>query len=435
MKILSLQAENVKRLKAVTITPDGSVVQITGKNGAGKSSVLDSIFFALGGGKSLPKEPIRRGEKTARIRLDLGELIVTRKFNENGTTALTVEGATGARYSTPQRMLDELLGAISFDPLEFSRMEPKDQFDMLRKVSKLDVDLESLAGKNKTDFETRTDVNRRIKALRAQIEAIKVPEGLPDAPVDVDEILSNLTAASQTNTSIERKRTARETVQSDIVKLRGEAGRLEAEVKRMRDQADDLERQLNEAQPLGEPVNVDELRKAIDAGRTINDGLRLKQRRADLEADIAREDAEAKRLTAEIEARDAAKDAALAAAKMPVDDIALGDGIVLYKGLPFDQASSAEQLRASVAIAMATNPKLKVMLIREGGLLDEDGMNILREMVEAADYQVWIETVHANGPVSVEMVDGAAKGADVEAKATPATSQPTKEARADGSLL
>lgn len=80
MKIISLQAENVKRLTAVTITPDGNLVQITGKNGQGKTSVLDAIWWALEGAANIQAEPIRKGAEEARIRLDLGEYVVTRTF-------------------------------------------------------------------------------------------------------------------------------------------------------------------------------------------------------------------------------------------------------------------------------------------------------------------------------------------------------------------
>ena len=80
MKIIRLQAENFKRLKAVSNTPEGNIVQISGKNGQGKSSVLDSIWPALGGAEVLPKKPIREGAEDATIRLDLGQYIVTRKF-------------------------------------------------------------------------------------------------------------------------------------------------------------------------------------------------------------------------------------------------------------------------------------------------------------------------------------------------------------------
>ena len=79
MKIIELQAENVKRLKAVEITPNGTLQVIGGKNAQGKSSVLDAIWLALGGGKAAKDTPlpIRDGEATAKVRLDLGDLVVT----------------------------------------------------------------------------------------------------------------------------------------------------------------------------------------------------------------------------------------------------------------------------------------------------------------------------------------------------------------------
>ena len=60
-RIVSLTAENVKRISAVHIVPgDGGVVLIGGRNAQGKSSVLDSIMYALGGASAIPDEPIRR---------------------------------------------------------------------------------------------------------------------------------------------------------------------------------------------------------------------------------------------------------------------------------------------------------------------------------------------------------------------------------------
>lgn len=79
--------------------------------------------------------------------------------------------------------------------------------------------------------------------------------------------------------------------------------------------------------------------------------------------------------------------------------------------MPFDQASSAEQLRTSVAIAMAANPKLRVIRVQDGSLLDEEAMRILAEMAQAADYQVWIERVGVSGGVAIVIEDGTVKGA------------------------
>ena len=130
MKIIQLTAENVKRLVAVEIRPDGNMVQITGKNGAGKTSVLDSIWWALSGAKHIQTAPIRKGANQAKIKLDLGEIVVTRTFKrekegDGFTTKLEVVGAV---KGTPQGMLDSLLDALAFDPLAFARMDAKAQF-------------------------------------------------------------------------------------------------------------------------------------------------------------------------------------------------------------------------------------------------------------------------------------------------------------------
>ena len=91
---------------------------------------------------------------------------------------------------------------------------------------------------------------------------------------------------------------------------------------------------------------------------------------------------------------------------MPVAGLSLGNGIVMLDGLPLEQASDAQQLRLSVAVAMSANPKLRVIRIRDGSLLDEDGMALLAEMAKDREYQVWIEKVDSTGSVGVVMVDG-----------------------------
>jgi hypothetical protein len=107
-------------------------------------------------------------------------------------------------------------------------------------------------------------------------------------------------------------------------------------------------------------------------------------------------------------ARKEAKDQAIASAKMPVDGLSFGEDGVLLNGVPFEQASDAEQLRASVAIAAAMNPKLRVIRIRDGSLLDDDAMQALAAMAAERDLQIWIERVgeHVN-TFGVVIRDGA----------------------------
>jgi len=138
LRIVSLSAENVKRLRAVSIKPDGSIIEITGKNGAGKTSVLDSITMALGGKSAQPSKPIRKGCTRAEVVVDLGEIIVKRTWTSDDKSYLSVESSDGSKFPSPQAILDKLVGELTFDPLAFSRMQARDQVATLKKVAGLD---------------------------------------------------------------------------------------------------------------------------------------------------------------------------------------------------------------------------------------------------------------------------------------------------------
>ena len=111
-------------------------------------------------------------------------------------------------------------------------------------------------------------------------------------------------------------------------------------------------------------------------------------------------------LTSAIDARKQAAQDAISNADLPVDGIEIIDGAVLLNGVPFDQASDAEQLSASIGIAMTLNPDLKVIRVRDGSLLDQDAMKVLAKMADDADYQIWIERVDSSGDVGFVLEDG-----------------------------
>lgn len=425
MKIVSLSAENIKKLRAVEIHPDGSLVQITGPNGSGKSSVLDAIYMALAGSRAIPSKPVRAGAEKARITLDLGDIIVTRRFTAAGGTSLIVEAADGARYSSPQKMLDDLLGALTFDPLEFSRMDPGRQLETLRGMVQLDVDIDELDRLNAADYGKRTDVNRQAKQLRTQAEAITFDAAaVPSERLDVSELAAEMERAGEHNADIERRRANREQAAVQIASLRAdgqswrdkaaelrrEADRLDDEAAKVDQHADELQAKVDGAGELPAPIDVAAIRARIDQAATLNAAFDARQRKASLAREAVALEEESAKLTAAMETRTNRRAQAIATAAMPVEGLGFGQGEVVYNGLPFAQASSAEQLRVSVAIAMAANPKLRVLRIKDGSLLDEHGLQLVAEMATAGDYQVWVERVDTSGKVGVVMEDGAVRG-------------------------
>lgn len=438
MKIVSLTAENVKKLKAVEIKPDGSLVQITGANGSGKSSVLDAIYMALAGTKAIPSAPVRKGEAKARIKLDLGDVVVTRRFTAAGGTSLTVEAADGARYGSPQKMLDELLGSLTFDPLEFSRMEPKRQLETLRGLVQIDVNIDQLDEDNKRDYDARTDINRRIKQLRAQAEAITVDPDAPAEPVDVSELTAEMQRAGEHNADIERRRANREKAAEQIAgmrkdaesgrekaaELRAKADRIEQDAATAEARANELQAKIDAAGELPAPIDVAAISARINTAAATNRAVQDRELRADIERQAAAAEANVAALNEQMEERTRQRAEAIAGATMPVPGLSFGDGEVIYQDLPFAQACSAEQLRVSVAIAMAANPKLRVLRIKDGSLLDENGLQLIAEMAAERDYQVWIERVDTSGKVGIVMEDGEVVGAEAapepEAEEKPA---------------
>lgn len=428
MKIVQLEAENVKRLRAVNIRPDGNLVEITGRNGQGKSSVLDAIWWALSGTTHIQAVPIRKGESEARIRLDLGEIKVLRTFkkreDETFTTSLVVESTEGARYPSPQRMLDSLLGALSFDPLAFTRMDGKAQLEALRRFVP-DVDFAGIQAANKADYDRRTDVNRSVKQLRAQAAGIVVPEGLPAERVDDAALVDELTRAGEHNADLERRRARRdeasreirtlgdraETIRAEAHRLRQRAEALDEEAAQIEVTAETLREKIRNPAALPDPVDTGSLRERIASAARLNAGVDMRERRADIERTAAAAEAQSAALSAAIEKRTADMHAAVAKAEMPVAGLSFGADEILLGGVPFDQASSAEQLRTSVAIAMAANPKLRVIRVQDGSLLDEEAMRILAEMAAEADYQVWIEVVQSGRSAAIVIEDGSVRGA------------------------
>ena len=435
MKIISLTSENIKRLTAVHIEPNGNLVTISGKNGSGKTSVLDSIWWALAGAGTVQKNPIRNGQVMARIILNLGELIITRTFkvkdDNEFTTQIKVETADGAAFKSPQKMLDELLGELTFDPLAFSRMAPKDQFNAMRKFVP-DVDFDAIAAHHQGDFNRRAELNKAIKEMEGALAINTVPDEPPGQPVDESELMIKLQQAGDQNTETERRRANRQTMaesiasrQNDITDLREraaalrkQADELDAKVKDIQTEIDDKQKRLDEAPPLPELIDtaavIEELNGAKEKNRQYQNWLDKKNKKAELVAKIAEHKTKTQALTDAMEARQKAKRDAIAAAKIPVPGVEFGDDQILLNGVPFEQGSDAEQLKASIAIAMGLNPKLRVIRVRDGSLLDDDSMKILDQMCNDKDFQCWIEKVDSSGKMGFVLEDGHLKNAEVE---------------------
>lgn len=437
-KIIKLTAENVKRLNVVEITPEGNLIIISGRNGQGKSSVLDSIMYALAGAGSLPSKPVKRGEEKAVVELDLGDLVVKRTFTPTGGTTLVVTNKDGVRQTSPQGILDALVGRLSFDPLAFAQQEAKERSETLRVLVGLDFTAKD-AEKQK-HYDERTGVNREAKNIEARL--VNLPATYADVPAEevstaaVLDVQSNASAENAKNESIRRRagvldteakaaaeRVRMETdaiqlIRDEIVRLQEKITKREVVLKEFLAQEKEMAKQAATAKAgLGALVDVDlgQFKAQLVAIENTNGKIRQNKQRADLTEQLKARTKNADGLTKKIEAIEKSKREAIGAVKFPVDGLSISEtGEVLFNGLPFEQASTAEQLRVSVAIGLALNSKLRILLVRRGSDLDADSLRMVAEMATAADAQVWLERVSEDGQSAVIIEDGYVKGAVTE---------------------
>jgi hypothetical protein len=409
LRVVELRADNFMRLSAITIRPDGSMIVVSGKNGAGKSSALNAIAVAIGGKKAAPAEPIRKGQDKAEINLDLGRYKVRRTFKRGDdgevTSALYLEQADGSRPRSPQAMLDDLMGELAFDPLDFLRKPAKDRFDTL-KLLVPEVDFDGIARQRQAAYDKRTEVGRDAKREKAAAEAIPLTTDVPDEAPDLDALVAQMRSAGDANAQLETRRARRAAMQTEIDDALDRAEKLHAEANGLEAKAAEQQAKLDGAEALPAPVNTADIEAAIASARTVAAAVAQQKTRAAHLHNAANHEQTVLSLTNAIERMDAEKRAAIEKADMPAG-LAFGEGDqILLGGVPFDQASAAEQLRASTEVAMQLNPKLRVILIRDGSLLDADSMKLLAQLAADNDYQVFVERVAGDKPAGIVIEDG-----------------------------
>lgn len=404
MRIIQFNAENFKRLKAVEIRPEGNVVVIRGRNAQGKSSILDAIWAALGGKAAVPDKPIRDGEDHAVVTLDIGDYIVTRTFTEKDSY-LTVKTSDGAKIMNPQQILDGIVGEIAFDPFAFSEMKPQDQARQLALIA--DIDFDEINRERKETYDKRTDANRETKRLVAEIAGVE--SRYPDAtdvdiiPVDVAELTEEYEAAQSVVRDVAMLRSNRQNhanilagAISRAVMLRNQLDIVDKEIAEEKATISEIDEILNSTTV----PDVDSIKKRLSTASDTNKRAADLSRVADLRTSLKSFEGRATKLTDEIEEIDTRKRDMIEQADLPVNGLAFDENGVTFKGIPFGQCSDSEKLKISVALAMRLNPKLRVIRITDGSLLDPDSIRMLEALTESEDFQLWIEKVDvsADGP-------------------------------------
>lgn len=421
MHITAFRARNIRRIEAVEFTPGDGLVRIGGRNGAGKTSVLDSILLAIGGpaAQRAIEEPLRHGTTGGEIELTLGDsIVVTRTYDANGKTKLKVRNVDGTPIPQQQSFLDSISGALTFDAAKFLRGTPAAQRDALLAIpsvaASLTIDPDALALEREALYGRRTEANRNVDRMRALVSDMVPPKaGLPEYELDPAEIRAEYRDAQAQLRDNDATRSAHHAA---VERAEVQEARVADLVRQLADARAALEVAKQEASASAmaveflEDPDVAEIEQRMETLERTNREVRaaadFRAYGQELDAAVA----EAKGLDDEIKALDLRKDQAMAAVAMPLDGLSFTDDGVTLNGVPLGGASGAEKVRVCAAIAVALDPVCRVLCIPDASLLDSTSWAMLAEMAERENFQVFAEVVDEDGDEGVFMEDGLLRG-------------------------
>lgn len=392
MKIIKLTSENFKKIKAVEIQPKSNTVIISGRNGQGKTSVLDSIFVALCGKQREIVKPIREGEAKSTIRVELDKYYVTRTFTQ-GSGKLEVISKEGEIMPSPQTLLDEIIGKLSFDPLQFASLKEKEQRELLLTI--IGVNLDEFDKQRKELYDYRHDLGVTMNSM----QDITLPE-----VAEAEQIIKEGRIDSK---AINAKISEQMVIAENLKKAKWEVDELNREILNLQTKRDIKLKEIQDLEP--KVVDIADLRNKMTEADERNNKVFMAEKT--IEAFNRRNEIKKKyeTYTSRISTIDEDKNTALKAAKMPIEGLEVSDSGVMFNKIPFAQLSSAEKLKVSMSIAMAMNPELRIIRILDGSLLDDTNMQVINEMAKDNDFQVWVERVDSTGKVGFYIEEGEVK--------------------------
>jgi len=402
MTVVGLHVDAYKRLRAAELHPSPTgLIPVRGRNGAGKSSLIGAMLEALGAEKA--ELPITEGQHAGEVVLDLGELVVRKKFTRDASgkakAALSITGADGGKVSSPASVLKELRGRFA-DPVAFLDQKPEDQVKTVVDVLGVGETLAELEAQALAIFEERRELGREHKRLEAIVSATSVPPDPPEGLRSYADVSADLRRAELVNDEYDALVTRRDSAERDGKGLAARIERAKLELADLEEQRAEREVEWRDAAQalVG--------RERIDTAELHAELQRASEERAfavarDQYVTITEERNEAARAhdvaNAALGEKRSEISTLLAGVEMPVDGMAYhpDDGLTI-NGIPFSQASQGERLRAAAGVAMAGSPSIRVLFVKEGSLLDDEARQVLAEAAAEKGFQLWMEIVDSD---------------------------------------
>lgn len=418
VKITSLQAENIKRIRAIQLTPAPSGLTILGGgNNQGKTSVLDAIAWALGGDRFRPHAAAREGALVPpHLRIELSNGIVVERKGKN--SALTVTDPSGRRCG--QQLLNSFVEELALDLPRFMEASDREKADILLKIIGIGGPLAALDRQIRQQYDQRTAIGQIAAQKKHYAEELTEYPEAPDRPVSASELIRRQQAILARNGENQR--------------LRDRALNLEAALEGQRQRVEFLAQQL-----AGEQEKLEGLQQQLETARRSAAGLQdestaaLEQSlreieetnrrvRANLDKARARQEAEDyaaqyQDLTDGIEALRRRRLELLEGADLPLPGLSVEEGVLTYQGRTWKDLSGSDQLRVAAAIVRRLNPECGFVLLDKLEQMDLDTLARFGAWLEAEGLQAIATRVSTGQECQIIIEDGLALGQDFGAEA------------------
>ncbi len=420
IKIASLTTENVKRVKSVHIEPSpNGLTIIGGNNNNGKTSILDSIAWALGGNKYRPSKAQREGSvvpPTINLKLSNG-LIVERKGKNSD---LKVTDPTGNKAG--QNLLDSFVEELAINLPKFINSSDKEKANTLLEIIGVGQQLYELESQEKEKYNMR----RSIGQIADQKEKFaKEQPFYPEAPktlVSITDLITQQQDILAKNGENQRKRDMTDQLHRQATQLMAEIERQEATLANLKEQYQSVLRDYDVAQKTSEQLqdeSTEELEESIANIEAINIKVRANLDREKAEQDAAEYRTQYSSLTTEIESLRKQRMDLLQNADLPLEGLSVEDGELLYNGQRWDNMSGSQQLMVSTAIVRKLKPECGFVLIDKLEQMDMQTLNEFGAWLEQEGLQAIATRVSTGDECSIIIEDGYVKNSESAPAAPP----------------
>ena len=419
VKITQFEAENVKRIKALTLTPAPTgLTVIGGRNNQGKTSGLDAIVWALGGDRYRPSQAQREGSVLPpRLRLELSNGIIVERSGKNSD--LKVTDASGRRAG--QQLLNSFVEQLALDMPRFMQSTSKEKATTLLRIIGLEEQVEKLERQEKELYNQRHAIGQIADQKAKYAKELPCYPEAPNQPVSAYDLIQRQQDILARNGENQRKRERAAQLAAEMDRVGKELALLEERYKTL---CADYETAQKSALDLQDEA-TDELEASIRNIEAVNAKVRTNQDKARAEAEAKECGDQYAGLTAQLEAVRQQKTDLLQGAKLPLPGLSVEDGELIYKGKPWDCMSGSDQLKVSTAIVRALKPDCGFVLLDKLEQMDLETLREFSAWMEAEGLQGIATRVSTGGECSIIIEDGYAKDTAAPAPAPVAAPAPT----------